>query len=53
MKLIDEQICVKCKHQYFMMYKKHLKCMNEESDKYGEDIEPLETCEKWESMKVE
>ena len=43
-----EHICAECKHQYYMISKNHLKCMNENSENYGEDIEPNNTCNKWE-----
>ena len=43
-----EHICAECKHQYYMISKNHLKCMNENSENYGEDIEPKTTCNKWE-----
>ena len=43
-----EHICAECKHQYYMISKNHLKCMNENSENYGEDVEPKTTCNKWE-----
>ena len=42
-----EHICAECRHQYFMISKHCLKCMNENSEKYGEDIEPKDTCNEW------
>ena len=50
---MSKHICAECKHQYFMLYKPKLKCMNEDSDRYGEDVEPNESCEKWEDMREE
>ena len=48
---MSRHICAECKHQYFMLYKRHLKCMNEQSEKYGEDIEPGDYCEEWEERR--
>ena len=48
---MSKHICWECKYEYFMFYKKHLKCMNENSDRYGEDIEPGDTCEYWEDRR--
>lgn len=50
---MSKHICAECKHQYFMLYKPKLKCMNEDSYRYGEDVEPNESCEKWEDMRDE
>lgn len=49
---MGRHICAECKHQYFMLYKRHLKCMNEQSEKYGEDIEPTDYCEEWEDRRA-
>ena len=50
---MSRHICAECKHQYFMLYKRHLKCMNEQSEKYGEDIEPTDYCEEWEDRRAD
>lgn len=50
---MSKHICFKCKYQYFMLYNLKLKCMNEESNRYGEDVEPTESCEKWVDMQKE
>ena len=50
---MSRHICAECKHQYFMIYKRHLKCMNEQSEKYVEDIEPTDYCEEWEDRRAD
>lgn len=49
---MSKHICAECKHQYFYIYKPKMGCMNEKGDRYGEAIEPTDSCEEWEDMRA-
>ena len=50
---MSKHICDECKHHYFMLYRDGMKCMNEKSERYAEDIASGDTCEEWEDRRTE
>ena len=50
---MSKHICDECKHHYFMLYRDGMKCMNEKSERYAEDIASGDTCEEWEDRRTD